>query len=158
MDVNLVTKQGYERMLADLEELKGKRREVAVKIGTARELGDLSENAEFHAAVEEQALLEARIRKMERTVKNSKVMADTDLPDGQINIGSTVKVRDLATGREDLVLVLGEGEAKFDPDAEVLQVSSSSPVGEALYKARVGDKVGVRTPKGRTEYEIIEVE
>lgn len=157
MPVNLVTKEGLERMRRELEGLIAQRPEIAERIGQARSHGDLSENAEFDAAREAQGILEAKIRQLEQQIKNSKIANDDAVPDGQVTIGSTVKVQEVANGRTSMFQVLGEGEAKFDPDAEVMQVSVTSPVGSALFKARLGDTVGVRTPRGRVEYKIVEV-
>jgi transcription elongation factor GreA len=157
MDVQLVTQDGFDRMTEELGQLTAKRPEVSARIAEAREKGDLSENAEYHAAREEIQMIDAKIRHLEQRIKNSKIIKDGDGIEGRVNIGATVRVKDVKTGDEMQLQLLGDGEALADPTAEIMPVSLGSPLGEALFKAEVGSTVSALLPRGRLEMEILEI-
>ncbi len=139
-----------------LEDLRRQKVEVQERITTAAGLGDLSENAEYHFAKEENRKIERELVDLEKKLRQV-VVADTDeVPDDMVFLGSTVKVKDVSDGEEMLVRIVGEVGAP-DADSEVQDVSASSPMGDALMKTRVGDKVNVKAPRGSMQFEVMEI-
>ncbi len=147
----LLTPEGLEALRTELEELQSKRPEIAAKIKSARELGDLKENAEYHAAKEEQGFLETRIKVIEDQLRTAKVVD----PSGsdRVTVGSTVVVREVGGGDEESWTVTGTAEA--DPLEN--KVSYESPIGSALMDASVGDKVEVQLPRGTMHLELVRI-
>ena len=150
-----ISAEDKQQLEEKLEELKGKRTALSKRIGEARELGDLSENAEYHAAREEQGLNEAEIRRIEQRLKEAKVVDDSEVPEDMVFLGATVKLRDVEDGDEDLYRLVGESSGSFDFD--VFEVTAASPMGEALMKARVGETIRVDLPKATKRFEIVEI-
>lgn len=146
-----VSPEGRERLQAELEGLLAQRPEVIRRIATAREHGDLSENAEYHAAREEQGFLEGRIRSLEAKLKVAVVVAPTERG-ALVELGSRVRVE--VDGEQSTVQVVGAAEAR----AAEGRISSVSPVGAALMGRRVGDLVTILTPAGEVRYEVLEIE
>jgi len=147
--------EAIERMRAELDELtRVKRPEVVVRIKTAREYGDLKENAEYHAAREEQSFLEGRVRLLEDRLRYAVVIEEPSAADraGRVVIGSTVRVEQ--DGDELTFTIVGTTEA--NPAAG--RISTVSPVGSALLGAVAGDDVEVRTPRGVSRYRVVAVE
>jgi len=140
---------------AKLQELKSKRLQVSERIAEARAHGDLKENAEYHAAREDQGLMEAEIRRLEERLSSSKVVEDGDMPDDVVFVGSLVRIRDVERDDEDVVKIVGELSGEFYDDYE--EVSAGSPMGESLMKARVGETVKVDTPRGVKRFEVLEL-
>ena len=138
-----------------LEELKARRPVITKRIAEARALGDLKENADYHAARDDQGLNEAEIRRLEERLKNAKVADESHIPDDMVFIGSVVKLRDLSDDDEDLYKIVGEASGNFDADE--IEVTSTSPMGESLMKARVGDVVKVDLPRGTKRFQVIEL-
>lgn len=153
--MDFVTPEEKAALEAKIEELKAKRPLIVQRIAEARALGDLRENGDYHAAREEQGLNEAEIRRLEERVKTVKVAADTGLPQDMVFLGATVKLRDVDSGDEDLYHIVGEASGSFSFD--YIEVTSGSPMGEALMKARVGETVRVDLPKGTKRFEIVEI-
>lgn len=153
--MEFVTAADRAQLESKLEELKAKRQALTKRIGEARAMGDLSENAEYHVAREDQGLNEAEIRRLEERLKVTKVIADQDLPRDMAFVGSLVKLRDQASGDEDLYKLVGESSGRFD--GEEIEVTAGSPMGEALLKARVGDTIKVDLPRGTKRFEVLEV-
>jgi transcription elongation factor GreA len=147
----LLTPEGLEALRAELDELTAKRPAMAAKIKSARELGDLKENAEYHAAKEEQGFLETRIQVIEGQLRTAKVIeaAGSD----RVTVGSRVTVRDLESGEQEAWMVTGVSEA--DPLEN--KVSYESPIGSALMDAAAGDQVDVQLPRGSMRLEVVEV-
>lgn len=144
-----------ERLEAELRECFRKRRALSKRLESARELGDLRENAEYHAAREDQGMNEARIRDIEQRLANA-VITDTEaVPEDMVFIGATVKLRDVQSGEDHLYRLVGEPNAALDDD--LVEVTPSSPLGEALMKARVGEVVRVDLRRGAKRFEIIEI-
>ncbi len=142
--------EALERLRAELDELTRLRRpEVVARIKAARELGDLRENAEYHAAREEQSFLEGRIQGIEDRLRRAVVV--TDQADGRVGLGSVVTVE---SGGEETVFTL-VGSAEANPAAG--RLSSASPVGAALLGHRPGDEVEVRTPRGPVRYRVVSI-
>ena len=153
--MEFITHEEKQQLEAKLNERKARRAQLSHRIAEARAHGDLSENAEYHAAREDQGLNEAEIRRLEQRLKNAKV-ADADrVPDDMVFVGSVVRLRDTDNGDEDLYKIVGETTGNFDADE--IEVTASSPMGQALMKARVGEVVKVDLPRGTRRYEVIEI-
>ncbi|MCH5266244.1 MAG: transcription elongation factor GreA [Lachnospiraceae bacterium] len=150
---NILTYEGLKALEEELHELKvNRRREVAQKIKEARELGDLSENAEYDAAKEEQRDIEQRIEEIDKILKKAEVVVDEDMDSGVINVGSTVTIKDLEFNEEMKYKIVGSTEANSLQG----KISNESPVGKALIGAQTGDTVEVETPAGIIRYEILD--
>ncbi|MCC7205313.1 MAG: transcription elongation factor GreA [Phycisphaeraceae bacterium] len=144
------------RQLEDkLAELKAQRPILTKRIAEARALGDLKENADYHAARDDQGLNEAEIRRLEDRIKRAQVADESDVPKDIVFLGSVVKLRDVDAGDEDLYKLVGEATGRFDGDE--IEVTVGSPMGEALMKARVGDVVRVDLPRGTKRFEVLEL-
>ena len=149
----LLTQSGYEKLQSELEDLKvNARKEIAEKIKEARAQGDLSENAEYDAALDEQRDIDARIVEIETILKNSEVMEEHP-EDGSINIGSRVTIREVGTDEDMDIDIVGASEANSLKG----RISNESPVGMALMHRHEGETVTVETPEGAIEYDIISV-
>ena len=153
---NILTEEGLAKLEDELQDLKViRRKEVAAKIKEAREQGDLSENAEYDAAKDEQRDIEIRIEEIEKILKNAEVVSSKDVDANAINIGSTVRIKDLSSGEEMQYKIVGSTEA----DILGGKISNESPVGVALIGAKAGQTVDVETPKGTVlQYEILEIQ
>jgi len=151
----LVTREGLEKLQQELEYLTDvRRREVADRIRQAREFGDISENSEYDDAKNEQGLLERRITDIQRRVRNAKVVDPSQTDANSVDLGTLVTLRPVGKGEERTFQIVGSNES--DPTSGKL--SHASPVGRAIFKRRVGETVTVATPRGSTEYEIVNVE
>ena len=150
---NLLTRAGLNKLENELHNLKvNKRQEIAEKIKEAREQGDLSENAEYDAAKDEQREIEERIVAIELLLKNAEVVDDAE--EGTINIGCKVKLFDNEFDEEVEYMIVGSTEANSMQG----KISNESPVGMALLNHRVGDEVTVETQAGILEYKVLSVE
>lgn len=151
---NILTEEGLKALEEELQDLKvNRRKEVAQKIKEAREQGDLSENAEYDAAKEEQRDIELRIEEIDKILKNAELVVDDDIDSSVINIGCTVKIRDLEF-KEDLEYkIVGSTEANSLKG----KISNESPVGKALIGAKKGQTVEVEAPSGILKYKILEI-
>lgn len=143
------------KLEARLEELLANRPKLSARIAEARALGDLKENAEYHAAREDQGVQEAEIRRLEERLASAKVIERGDVPDDIVFLGATVKLREAGDDDEEFFRLVGEPTT--DLDSDVVEVSVNSPMGEALLKARVGETVRVDTPRGIKRFEILEI-
>jgi transcription elongation factor GreA len=150
-----MTVQGARALEEELAHLtKVVRPKLSQDIGTARELGDLKENAEYHAAREQQGMVEARIRDIEGRLQNAVVIDVTSIEHtGKVIFGATVEIANVETDESVTYQIVGEDEA----DVKQGKLSVSSPIARALIGKMEGDAVGVQTPSGLVEYEIIEV-
>lgn len=147
-----LTKEGLENLQKELDYLKTtKRDEIAEKIEIARSYGDLSENAEYDEAKNDQAVVEARIAEIDNMLKNAVVIEDIDT--GKVRPGATVIVKNMKINKEITYKIVGSNEA--DPLRGLL--SDESPVGSALMDKAPGEIVNVETPAGIVEYKIIEI-
>ena len=150
---NILTYEGLKALEDELHELKvNRRREVAQKIKEAREQGDLSENAEYDAAKEEQRDIELRIEEIDKILKNAEVVDDNDGGSSEIHVGCTVNIKDLEFNEEMEYKIVGSTEA----DSLKGKISNESPVGKALIGAQKGETVEVETPAGIIKYEILD--
>jgi transcription elongation factor GreA len=151
----LVTPEGLELLQKELAYLTDvRRREVADRIRQAREFGDISENSEYDDAKNEQGMLERRIGELQRRVRNVRVVDPSEAEEDAVDLGTTVTLRVVGKGQERTFQIVGANES--DPTSGKL--SHASPVGRAVLKRKVGEKVTVSTPRGATEYEIVNVE
>lgn len=153
--MDYMTSDERKSLEGQLKNLIAKRREISDRIGTAREMGDLRENAEYHAAREDQGLNEAKIRHLEERLANAVVADEGDLPEDIVFVGATVKLRDVATEQEDLFKLVGDATGNFDLD--YVEVTPNSALGLALMKARIGEVIRVDLPRGEKRYEIVEI-
>ncbi len=151
-----MTLRGAEKLREELEFLKGVRRpEIIAAIAEAREHGDLKENAEYHAAREQQGFCEGRIKDIEGKLSNAQVIDVTKLPNnGRVIFGSTVTVLNLDTEEELTYRIVGDDEADFKKNL----ISVNSPIARGLIGKEADDIVGINTPGGLVEFEIIKVE
>ena len=143
------------RLETELRERTGNRRGITRRIKAARELGDLSENAEYHAAREDQGLNEAKIRELERRLAKSVVVDTESVPQNMVFLGATVKLREIESGDESLYRLVGDPGDEFDE--EIIDVTPNSPLGQALMKAHVGEVVRVTLKRGPKRFEIVEI-
>ena len=152
---NILTYEGLKKYEDELENLKVvKRQEVAQKIKEARAQGDLSENAEYDAAKDEQRDIEARIDELEKILKNAEVIVEDEVDLDKINIGCQVKILDIEMNQELDYKIVGSTEA----NSLKRKISNESPVGRALIGAKTGDIVRVETPGGELEYQVLEIQ
>jgi len=141
----VLTPEGFEKLKKEIEHLKTeKRREVAARIKEAREFGDISENAEYDHAKNEQAMLEADIARREEKLRSATILDESTLEEGVVSIGSKVRVKDEKSGKSVLYQIVGSVEA--DPSEN--KVSNESPVGQALLGHKRGEVVSVAVPRG----------
>ncbi|MFO7624144.1 MAG: transcription elongation factor GreA [Anaerolineales bacterium] len=149
-----LTAEGAIRLKAELEEMKGPARdEMAKRLRAAIQMGDLSENADYHKAKEDQAFLEGRIQEIEYLLKNATIIEDTERPKDQVAVGATVTVQEEDYDPETYYLV---GAKEADPRNG--RISNESPIGSALIGQKVGDVVTVRTPGGELRLKILKIE
>jgi len=149
-----LTAEGYKKLVEELERLRTTGREqTAAKIKEARSFGDLSENAEYDEAMNEQAIMEAKIARLEDELKNAQILDDEDVRTDVIGVGSLVKVYDQTYEEELEFQIIGKAQA--NPDEK--RVSDESPIGRALLGHAVGEVVEVETPGGPVSMEILSI-
>lgn len=153
--MEFITPEDKKNLEQRLESLKAKRPELSKRIAEARALGDLKENADYHAAREDQGLNEADIRRLEERLRTARVADASTVPQNMVFLGAVVRLRDTANDSEDLYKLVGEASGKFDSDE--IEVTASSPMGAALMKAHVGDVVKVDLPRGTKRFEVLEI-
>ena len=151
----VLTEEGYEKLEEELDYLVNeKRREVAKRIKVAREFGDISENSEYDDAKNEQAFVEGRIQEIENMLRNAKVVKNDEVDDHTVNVGTTVKIKDLDNG--DIYTYTLVGSAESDPLEN--KISNESPIGKNLIGHKIGDQVEVEVPSGTMNYEVLSIE
>ena len=152
---HILTYTGLKQYEDELQDLKvNKRQEIAQKIKEAREHGDLSENAEYDAAKDEQRDIEARIEQLEKLLKNAEVVVEEEIDLEKINIGCRVKVLDMEFDEEMEFKIVGSTEANSLQN----KISNESPVGHALLGKKAGDIVDVETQAGIIQYKVLEIQ
>jgi len=150
----ILTPEGYKKLQQEIEYLSNdKRREVADRIRIAREFGDISENAEYDDAKNEQAMLEARIAKLEERLAHARVIEKREISKDVVSVGSTVRLRDVDAKQTVEYRIVGSAEAN---PAE-LKLSNESPVGKAIMGHKKGDVVEAPTPRGAKKFKIMDV-
>lgn len=149
-----LTQGGYDKIKADLEELKTNgRMEAARAIAEARAQGDLSENAEYDAAKDAQGLLEFKINELETILGNARIIDESQLDDSKVAILSNVTIKNLKTGKEMTYKIVSETEA----DAKMMKISITSPIGQGLLGKVRGEVAKVNTPAGPMEFEVVDI-
>lgn len=151
---NMITAEGLAKLQEKLDYyLKVKRPEIAKRIQAARELGDLSENAEYDEAKRDQAEMEVEIAKMQKQIDEAVVIDKSELPNDEVRLGSKVRIKDLQTKEEFIFDIIGSTEA--DPlDGKI---SNMSPIGSALIKKKKGATIKINTPEGVLSYKLMEI-
>ncbi|WP_195270802.1 transcription elongation factor GreA [Eubacterium sp. 1001713B170207_170306_E7] len=150
----VMTQEGLDTLKKRLEYLKTvKRYEVAARIKTAREYGDLSENAEYDEAKSEQGFVEGEISELEAKIKKVKVIDDNDIHTEDVGVGSIVKVKDLEFGDTEEYKIVGSAESDITQN----KLSNESPVGRGLIGAKVGQVVTIPIPDGEVQYEVLDI-
>ena len=151
---NILTYEGLKKLEDELENLKVvRRKDVSQKIKEAREQGDLSENAEYDAAKDEQRDIEARIEELEKILKNAEVVVEEEADLDKVSIGCSVKILDCEFDEELEYKIVGSTEANSLKG----KISNESPVGKALLGKQVGDTVTVETPAGEFSYKVLSI-
>ncbi|HXW52394.1 MAG TPA: transcription elongation factor GreA [Candidatus Acidoferrales bacterium] len=150
----VVTEEGLRKLESELEELKTvHRKEVNDRIRQAKEFGDISENAEYEDAKQEQAFIEGRIMKLEAMIRNAKIIHEGEGGADEVHLGSTVKVRNLKSGSENEYTIVGSAES----DPPNAKISNESPIGHALVGSKPGQTVTASAPSGEIQLRIISI-
>ena len=146
-----MTSEGFKKLKLELEDLKNAQRPMVIKaIAEAREHGDLSENAEYHAAREKQSFIEGKIGDLESKISRAQVIDTTSLNNSRVTFGTTIKLLDLETNSNHVYTIVGVDEA----DIEKQLISVNAPLSKAMINKEVGDVVEVSTPNGPKEYQV----
>lgn len=149
-----MSREGFQKLEKELEYLiTVKRKDIAEKLKVARSYGDLSENAEYDEAKNEQAILEAQISELQNTVSNAVIVDDENISVDEIGMGSIIKIRRSGTDKIETLQIVGTNESDF----KNRKISDESPIGKAAMKKKVGDIFIVDAPSGEIEYEVVEI-
>lgn len=155
-DKQIFTKDSFDKLQAELEELKVvRRKDIAQKIKEAREQGDLSENAEYDAAKDEQRDIEARIEELENIIKNSQVLDESTIDYSKVHVGSTVTVKERTGSKREITYKIVDTS---EVNSRERKISYESPVGKALMEKEAGENVDIETPGGVIKYKIVKVD
>jgi transcription elongation factor GreA len=155
--VTLVTKDGLDKLVEELEYLKNvRRKEVAGRIKEAISYGDLSENSEYEEAKNEQAFVEGRILELEEKIKNAKIISDRSKVTKTVRLGSTVHLRNITKKRDEVEVYKIVGSEEANPFEG--KISNESPIGSSLLDKKKGDSIKVHVPAGVVEYEIAKLD
>jgi transcription elongation factor GreA len=150
-----MTREGYEKLKAELDRMQNVEMiEVAKRIAAARELGDLSENAEYHAAREDQGMLNARIDALKDKLARAELVDRSKLPAGTVVFGARVRLKDVDSGEEEVYELVGPGQEDYDNN----KILTTSPRGQGLLGKKVGDVAEIKIPRGSLRYEILEID
>ena len=153
--MDFLTPQEHDKLDARLQKLIGNRITLSTRIAEARALGDLKENADYHAAREDQAMEESEIKELTKRLKEANIIDETNQVEDLVFVGATVKLREVDSGDEEIYRLVGD--ATNDPELEYFEVTPNSPMGESLMKARVGETIRVDTPRKTLRFEIVEI-
>ncbi|MCD8187521.1 MAG: transcription elongation factor GreA [Ruminococcus sp.] len=149
-----MSREGYKKLVQELDNLKiNKRKEVAQKLKEARSYGDLSENAEYDEAKNEQAILEAQIAELQNTIDNAEVVEDSNVSVDKIGMSSIIKIRRVGSDKVETFTIVGTNHA----DVKDGKLSDESPIGRAALHKKVGDIFIVETPAGELQFEVLEI-
>ncbi|MDE6649439.1 MAG: transcription elongation factor GreA [Muribaculaceae bacterium] len=149
-----LTKEGYDKKMAELAELEAQRPAIKNAIAEARDKGDLSENAEYDAAKEAQGMLEMKIAKIKELIASSRIIDDSKLTTDEVSLLNKVTIKNLKNGTQMTYTIVTENEANL----KEFKLASSTPIAKALMGHKVGDKVKVNAPVGVLEFEILKIE
>lgn len=154
MATKKMSRESYEKLVAELDDLKiNKRKEVAERLKVARSYGDLSENAEYDEAKNEQAILEAHITELQYTIDNAEIVDDESISVDEIGMSSKITIKRLDTGKIETFTIVGTNHANVREGL----ISDESPIGKAAMKKRVGDIFIVEAPAGELRFEVVEI-
>ena len=149
-----ISKSGFEKLEKELNFLVTVRRaEMAQKLKEARAQGDLSENAEYDEAKNEQAILEAQIAEIQYTLDNSEVVEDGDISVDEVSLGSPIKLKNFRTGKIETLTIVSSNESNFAEG----KISDDSPIGKGALKKKVGDSFIIEAPAGELKFEVLEI-
>jgi transcription elongation factor GreA len=149
-----MTREGYDKLKAELDQMQnGQMIEVTKRIAAARELGDLSENAEYHAAREDQGMLQARINALKDKLSRAYFIDRNNLPNDSVAFGATVRVKDLDLGEEETFQLVGPGEEDYNNN----KILTNSPIGQGLLGKKPGEVAEIQVPMGTLRFEIVEI-
>ena len=154
MATKKMSRESYDKLVAELDDLKiNKRKEVAERLKVARSYGDLSENAEYDEAKNEQAILEAKIAELQHTIDNAEIIEDSNISVDEIGMGSVIKIKKIGTDKVETFTIVGTNHV----DVKNHLISDESPIGKAAMKKKVGDIFIVEAPVGELRFEVIEI-
>ena len=154
MATKKMSRESYEKLVAELDDLKiNKRKEVAERLKVPRSYGDLSENAEYDEAKNEQAILEAQINELQYTIDNAEIVDDDNISVDEIGMSSKITIKRLDTGKTETFTIVGTNHANVKEGL----ISDESPIGKAAMKKRVGDTFIVEAPAGELKFEVVEI-
>jgi transcription elongation factor GreA len=149
-----MTREGYEKLKGDLDRMQNLEMiEVTKRIAAARELGDLSENAEYHAAREDQGMLQARIDALKDKLSRAYFVDRNNLPGDSVVFGAAVKVKDLDLGDEEVFVLVGPGEEDYNNN----KILTTSPIGQGLLGKKKGDVAEIKVPMGTVRFEVVDI-
>src|SRR5262245_58815092 len=149
-----MTREGYEKLKADLDRMQNHDMiEVTKRIAAAREMGDLSENAEYHAAREDQGMLQARIDALKHKLGQAYFIDRSNLPSDTVVFGATVKVKDLDLDEEETFILVGPGDEDYNNN----KILTTSPIGQGLLGKKIGDTAEIAVPMGQVRFEVLEI-
>ncbi|MFO0807321.1 MAG: transcription elongation factor GreA [Gemmataceae bacterium] len=149
-----MTQDGFDKKKAELDRLKNVEMiEVTKRVAAAREMGDLSENAEYHAAREDQGMLQARINDLQYALSKALIVDPSALPRDTVAFGHCVRVKDLDLDEVETFHLVGPGEENYDLN----KILASSPIGQGLMGKKVGEVAEIPVPKGKIRFEVLEI-
>ncbi len=149
-----MTREGYERLRAEMVQLRDVEMiEITKRVATAREMGDLSENAEYHAAREDQGMLQARINLLKDKLARAYIVDRSNLPTDTVVFGARVRVKDLDFDEEEVYTLVGPGEEDYDNN----KILTTSPIGQGLLGKKLGEMAEIQVPRGVLRYQILEI-
>jgi transcription elongation factor GreA len=149
-----MTREGYDKLKAELDKLRGSDMiEVTKRVAAARDLGDLSENAEYHAAREDQGILQARINDISDRLARAVIVDTSSLPKDTVAFGSKVKVMDLDLDEEETFELVGPGQENPDKG----RILTTSPIGQGLIGRKIGETVEIQVPRGVIRFKVLNI-
>lgn len=154
MAAKKMSRESYNKLVAELDDLKiNKRKEVAERLKIARSYGDLSENAEYDEAKNEQAILEAHISELQYTIDNAEIVEDSNISVDEVGMSSKITIKRLDNGKVETFTIVGTNHANVREG----KISDESPIGKAAMKKKVGDIFIVEAPAGELRFEVMEI-
>ena len=149
-----MTREGFEKKKTELDRMQNVEMiELAKRIAAARDLGDLSENAEYHAAREDQGMLQARVDALKEQLAHAFIVEQSSLPKDTVVFGTRVRIKNLDSGEFEVYVLVGPGDEDYDNN----KILTSSPRGQALLGKKVGEKVEIKVPRGTLNYQIVAI-
>jgi transcription elongation factor GreA len=149
-----MTREGYDKLKAELDRMQGPQMiEVTKRVAAARAMGDLSENAEYHAAREDQGILQAKINELKDRLSRAYIVDKSTLPSDVVAFGCKVTVKDLDFEEDETFILVGPGDEDYDNN----KILVTSPIGQGLIGKKVGDTAEIAVPKGKLRFEILEI-